>query len=362
MPDQPDNKTSSQMSDPLSTTDITDKQTSTVVGGWSVAVGRALDALGYPGDKLLCAAGVDLSSRNDTDIRFSSDHTRSLWALALRETGQEDIGLQVARYVCPTTFHALGFSLWASCSLKEALERMVRFDTLLNDGCSLSLDSTGDDSFTFTMVVKQTDSAPLVASEGVDYFLGAVVKMFRDMAGNSFNPAGVSLTRPEPANPKLWQSFFNCPVQFNQPQNSLNLPSDQLNRTLPTGNQMLAEQNDKLVEDYLQRFQIADLTNRVRSALIHLMPLGLTTLEDVATELSMPPRTLQYKLTQTGTTIQKLRDQIREELARKYLQHSRQNITQIAYSLGFSDPAHLNRAFKRWTGETPTAYRNRMQG
>ncbi|WP_299204176.1 AraC family transcriptional regulator [uncultured Amphritea sp.] len=338
---------------------INSKQSSTVVGGWSVAVGRALDSLGYNGDELLRAAGVELSQKGYTDVRFSADHTRSLWTLALAETGQEDIGLQVGRYVCPTTFHALGFSLWASNSLLDALKRMVRFEVLLNDGCNLSLDKTDPLSFHFTMKVLQSENRPLVAAEGVDYFLSAVVKMFRDMSDQRFAPLAVSFTRETPVNPALWETYFQCPISFGASENSLRLSADDLNKELPTGNTLLAEQNDKLVEDYLQRLQMADLCGRVRIALIDLMPLGLTTLEAVATELNMVPRTLQYKLSQSGATIQTLRDQIREELARKYLRYSRQNITQIAYSLGFSDPAHLNRAFKRWTGETPTAFRTR---
>lgn len=340
---------------------ITSKQSSTVVGGWSVAVGRALNALGYSGDKLLKAAGVDLSQKIDTDVRFSSDHTRKLWAIALAETGQENIGLQVAGYVCPTTFHALGFSLWASSSLRDALQRMVRFEVLLNDGCRLSLQPSDiHGCVNFTMQIKQSGNAPLVAQEGVDYFLGAVVKMFREMSDDSFSPVSVSFTRDTPLDPQLWQDYFNCPVSFGASDNSLILDVEQLDQILPTGNRLLAEQNDKLVEDYLQRFQMNDLCSQVRNALINLMPLGLTTLDDVADELSMVARTLQYQLTLNGTTLQKIRDQIREELARQYLQYSCQSITEIAYSLGFSDPAHLNRAFKRWTGESPTVFRRRF--
>ncbi|WP_432473973.1 AraC family transcriptional regulator [Amphritea sp. HPY] len=340
---------------------ITSKQSSSVVGGWSVAVGRALNALGYNGDQLLKAAGVDLSQKNDADVRFSSDHTRKLWAIALAETGQENIGLQVAGYVCPTTFHALGFSLWASNSLHAALDRMVRFEVLLNDGCRLSLQPAEQPvGYRFTMQVKQSENTPLVAKEGVDYFLGAVVKMFREMSDQSFAPLSVSFTRETPHQPQLWQDYFNCPVNFGASDNSLILDADQLDQILPTGNRLLAEQNDQLVEEYLQRFQMNDLCSQVRNALINLMPLGLTTLDDVADELGMVARTLQYQLTLNGTTLQKIRDQIREELARQYLQYSRQSITEIAYSLGFSDPAHLNRAFKRWAGESPTLFRRRF--
>lgn len=350
------------------------QQNSTVVGGWSVAVSRALDALGYHGDELLKRAGIDLSEKFNVDARFSANHTRVLWQLALEETGQENIGLQVAQFVCPTTFHALGFSLWASNSLYDALQRMVRFEILLNSGCHLQIsiqdDTTMESSdqreksqinnnLCFIMDIKQQNGEALVTAQGVDYFLGAIVKMFRDMSSPSFAPIEVHLTRPTPRNIKLWQDYFQCPVYFNTLQNQLIFPIKSLKNSLPTGNAILAEQNDKLVESYLSRLEMQDICGQVRSSLIELMPLGITTLEGIAEALSMPPRTLQYKLNQQGTSLQKLRDSIREELARQYLQYSRQPFTQIAYSLGFSDPAHFNRAFKRWTGETPTFYRRR---
>lgn len=338
---------------------ISHERLSTVVGGWSVAVGRALDSLGCDGDALLKAAGVDLSEKLNVDARFNADHTRRLWQLALEETQQSDIGLQVARFVCPTTFHALGFSLWASTSLMDALKRMVRFDVLLNDGCTLHIDEQADSRQAFTMNVKELNQQLLVTPEGVDYFLGAVVKMFRDMSTENFSPYDVFLRRAEPENAGKWRDYFQCDVHFGADQNQLIFENADLNRVLPTGNAALAEQNDKLVEGYLSRMEMQDICGQVRTALIDLMPLGITTMDGVADALGMYPRTLQYKLRQQDTTLQKLRDQIREELARQYLQHSRKSFTQIAYSLGFSDPAHFNRAFKRWSGETPTAYRNR---
>jgi AraC-like DNA-binding protein len=334
------------------------KQSSTVVGGWAVAVGRALDALGYDGDQLLQQAGVDLSKKLDTEARFDANNTRRLWQLATAHTQQEDIGLQVAQYVCPTTFHALGFSLWASSSLMDALQRMVRFDVLLNSGCDLSLShDKATDQITFTMSVKQINGTDLVAQQGVDYFLGAVMKMFRDMSGQQLEPVAVHLCHATPSQPQLWQDYFDCPVSFTAAENQLVFKLETLSTSLPTGNALLAQENDKLVENYLQRLQLEDITARVRSLLIELMPMGLMTLEDIAAELSMEPRTLQYQLQQQGTSMQALRDQIREELARQYLQHSLKPITEIAYSLGFSAPAHFNRACKRWTGLSPSALR-----
>ena len=334
------------------------QQVSTVVGGWAVAVGRALDALGYEGDQLLQQAGVDASQKLNTEARFDANHTRRLWQLAIDHTQQEDIGLQVAQYVCPTTFHALGFSLWASSSLHDALQRMVRFDVLLNSGCELSLqsDSTSK-ALIFRMQVKQIDGQDLIAQQGIDYFLAAVVKMFRDMSSPQLAPKAVCLRHAKPNMASLWQDYFACPVHFEQAADQLLFVQADLYTPLATGNALLAAENDKLVENYLRRLELEDICARVRALLIELMPMGLMTLEDIAAEFAMEPRTLQYQLQQQGTSMQTLRDQTREQLARQYLQHSCKPITEIAYSLGFSAPAHFNRACKRWTGLSPSALR-----
>ncbi len=112
---------------------------------------------------------------------------------------------------------------------------MVRFEVLLNDGCSLSLSESGPDSFTFSMKIKESDHQPLVVAEGVDYFLGAVVKMFRDMSDQSFSPLSVKFSRIAPANPQLWENYFQCPISFGESDNSLELSAAQLNDHLPTG-------------------------------------------------------------------------------------------------------------------------------
>jgi len=334
--------------------------TSTVVGGWAVAVSRALNALGCDGDQLLEDAGVDLSRKFVHDARFSSAHTRKFWALALTETGLDDIGLQVANFVCPTTFHALGFSLWASGSLYDALVRMERFDVLLNDGCELNLlEERGEEGehYRFIMQVKEGDTQPLVCAEGVDYFLGAVTKLLRDMKSPDFAPVSVNLMRREPASPEPWLQHFQCPVNFAAADNSLVFRTGDLQELLPTGNPQLAVENDKLVAEYLTRHEFQDIAMQVEAKLLELMPCGVNKMEEVAEALQLSPRTLQYRLTQKQTSFKEVLDRTRQRLAKRYLQYSRKTFSEIAYSLAFSDPSHFNRAFKRWTGQTPTRYR-----
>lgn len=329
---------------------------SSVVKGWAVAASHALDAIGLNGDELLKKSGVDLSQDYACDPRYSSVQTRCFWTLALKETQREDIGLHVAQFVSPITFHALGFSMWASATLYDALNRMVIFDTLLNDGCSLTFDK--DEEFViFKLSVHEDDDGALVSAQGVDYFLAAVVKFLTDMQNSVFSPTAVSLQRSAPKEATPWFKAFNCTVNFNCTDNHIVFELASLNKLLPTGNIALATENDKLVSQYIQQHQFKNTIRKVEATLIELMPSGIVGINDVAKAMGLNTRSLQYKLVQLDTSFTQVLNTVRQSSAKRYLQSSDKSVNEIAYLLGFSEPSHFNRAFKRWYQQTPSDFR-----
>jgi len=329
---------------------------SSVVKGWAVAASHALDAIGIDGDELLRKSGVELSQDYSSDVRYSSVQTRYFWSLALEETQREDIGLHVAKFVNPITFHAVGFSMWASATLYDALNRMVTFDTLLNDGCSLTF--TADEELaTFSLSVHLGEDGALVSEQGVDYFLAAVVKILTDMQHAPFSPVRVSLERSAPSAVEPWLKAFNCPVTFGCSDNHIIFDLALLNKVLPTGDIALATENDKLVTQYIQQYQLQNTVKALEAKLIELMPLGIVGIDDVAQAIGVTTRSLQYKLTQSNTSFTQVLNNVRQSIAKQYLQSSDKSINEIAYSLGFSEPSHFNRAFKRWYQQTPSDFR-----
>jgi AraC-like DNA-binding protein len=101
----------------------------------------------------------------------------------------------------------------------------------------------------------------------------------------------------------------------------------------------------------------ATMRERVRSALIELLPAGQASIEAVAHKLAISPRTLQRRLNDEQTTFQGMLNQIREALARHYLGRSDLPASEIAFLLGYEDPNSFYRAFRDWTGQTPERVR-----
>jgi AraC-like DNA-binding protein len=96
---------------------------------------------------------------------------------------------------------------------------------------------------------------------------------------------------------------------------------------------------------------------QVKAKLTEMLPSGRVGARQVAEALHVSVRSLQRKLADKGTSFAQLLEDTRRELARQYVSNSRLSVGEITYLLGFSDPANFTRAFRRWTGQSPSAFR-----
>ncbi len=102
----------------------------------------------------------------------------------------------------------------------------------------------------------------------------------------------------------------------------------------------------------------ASCTDRVRAALLELLPAGAGSIDAVAGKLGASPRTVQRLLKDEDVTFRAVLDRTREDLARHYLKSSRMSGAEISFLLGFEDPNSFFRAFHKWTGKTPEQVRD----
>jgi AraC-like DNA-binding protein len=114
---------------------------------------------------------------------------------------------------------------------------------------------------------------------------------------------------------------------------------------------------DRMLNEEIARLDKSDVVARCKAALLEHMVSGEISEEDTAKRLHMSARTLQRKLAQAGTTYVQLVDDTRRDIALRYINDSRLSITDITFLLGFSYPSAFTRAYKRWTGKTPTESR-----
>ena len=325
----------------------------TTLSSWALLLAKAIDHQGIDSGAVFRKAGLDPSKLSDPNYRYASVGMKKLWAVAAEVTGDACIGLKAASYWHPTTLHALGFSWMASASLHDALQRMVRYLDIVSTATRLKMDA-GDDE----VVVEFTfDAAYVPAVEAMDAALAVLVDMCRGSYGEDFALNQVFLGRNAPDCEQEFRHFFQAPVKFSASRNAIAFDRACLDKPLPTANPELVRANDAIVAEHLAELNKNDIVGQVKIEIIHLLSSGSVSERLIANRLNMSLRSLQRKLAGARSSYFALLEDTRRELAIQYMRDSRHSVNEVTYLLGFSEPSNFSRAFKRWTGFTPSQFR-----
>lgn len=330
-----------------------------VLGTWTRAVVRALDARGVDGRAVAARAGIDVAALDDPDCRHPIAATTRLWRLAVETTHDPCFGLWASRFVTHTTFHALGFAVFASRTLRDAFERFVRYGHVVSDAAEIQLRHVGESEH-FRLVMPEGQGRP--TDEAIDAILSLVARVARMLSDGKVTPVALQLERPEPVPSEPFAKVFRAPVRFGQRENVLEFAARDFDERLPAGNAELARYNDEVVAHYLARIERARVCSRLRCWLVDQLPAGEPTEEAAARSLGMSLRNLQRRLQEEHTTYRQALNDTRQQMARAHLEEGRASVTEIAFLLGFADTSSFSRAFKRWTGQSPRAYTQHRAG
>ncbi len=325
---------------------------STVIAGYALAIGRALQHRGIDAESVFSAVGLTARAGNDPLDRMTSATTAALYAACVEATQDPYFGLSVAQYIQASNIHALGHGLLASRTLLDACLRFQRNFALASQSASARVDRTGTEvSLRFRHLVA-------VCGESEDACLAFVINLMRRLDPDAVNPVRVEFRHACPApGADPYEQVFGVVPRFGQEETALVWPLAAMTRRLLGDCPELAQSNDKLAAEYIARLDRKDVVARARAILISLMPSGRCNKLEVARALHMSPATLQSRLAKRGTSFSSLLDSTRLEVAVSCLSQRALSITEVAYRLGFADTSNFTRAFKRWTGTSPSAHR-----
>ena len=182
----------------------------------------------------------------------------------------------------------------------------------------------------------------------VEFWLVTLMRICREVTATRLADISLALQK---ADVDLVRGFVTVPAAY---------AKNGRTRTVPLNSTVRAAQvNDNIAIDYLACLDRSDVITGVTRKVIDLLPDGECSRDKVASALGMSPGTLQLKLSQHGTNFQKLLDDTRKELGCSYVQQPTRSVTEITFLLGFNDTSNFTRAFKRWTGMSPTEYRHK---
>lgn len=327
-------------------------------GPIAIAIYQTLESYNVDAAKVMRDAGVDLTHLKDPSARLDPAVHRKIVADAVELTEDPGFGLRFSDFVHPTTFHALGFALLSSSTLRAFCQRWVRYHSFITTMGEVSIDETGSPP-ALVFPSQQPKPESTVGRVLIDGQIATVLKLIRFMYRPDYRPIGVDLICPKiPGTEGIYEKYLGPNVNFSAHRNCIYFDQSDLDARLPAANAELARQNDEAVLNFLARLDRANVVAQAHAKLIELLPSGDCSKAKVASALFMSVRTLHNRLADSGTTYQQLLDRTRRELAEQYMRQPNISVSEVAYLLGFSDCSNFSRAFHRWTGHSPSDFRD----
>lgn len=315
-----------------------------------------LRGLGLDVGAVLAAAGIDPSAPDDAEARIPHVAALALWHEAAARSGDAAFGIHVAEEIRPGAFDVLDYAIRASATLGEGLERLVRYHRILHDAAVVGLRVQADSAWLEHVLPREM---PVLPRQVAEFIVAAWLVVARQATALDFAPVEVTFRHESPADLAEHHRLFRAPIRFSRPANGFRFARGLLDTPLVKSDAGLCAVLEQHARELLGRVPaVTALSQRVR----HLIAAGLSSgvsSDAIARKMHMSRRTLHRQLAGEGTSFRKLVDELRRELAVRYLAERRMAIAEIAFLLGFSEASAFHRAFRRWSGRTPAEYRER---
>jgi AraC-like DNA-binding protein len=323
-----------------------------VVALWPMLHG--LRTMGADVEAIVRSVGLKSDELRDPDKRLPFEMAISLSAASAQAVRDAAFGLHLAELYRPGDFGLLDYLAHSSRRLRDALERLRRYNRLLQDVAEIVLDVRSDQAEVWQRELKSVWIPPAVTENA----LANLIVIGRHLTGRAIVPLSVQFRHPAPLYKGEHERVFGCAVRFEAERDAVVLRTEDLELPLTNADPTLCSILDRHAQHLLDELPpTASFSTRVREMVAQALKDENPTAALLARRLRMSPRTLRRRLEEEGTTYEEVVDQLRRALTERYLDHPDMSLSQIALLLGYSDASAFRRAFRRWHGSSPATYR-----
>jgi len=240
-----------------------------------------------------------------------------------------------------------------SPTVGDALRSLVRHHHLQDRGAAPQLAVDGDIAvLSYAIYEPGVESVDQIS----DAVMATIVKLMRTLCGPEWFPAEVMLPRSRPADLTSYRRLFGAPVRFNEETAALVFPACWLDHRIAGADAVVHDLFYERIAELEAAFEV-DFRDELRRVLRSRLLSRNCSAEKIADLFSMHRRTLNRRLSAEGTGFRTIVEEMRFEIACQMLAGTMMPFIQIAAALSFSEASAFSRAFRRWSGQTPTAWR-----
>jgi AraC-like DNA-binding protein len=335
-------------------TDMTATMTSRAVLGLEKFLkGRGAD---FP--HLAAQAGIDCAAIADPDAVVPFDAYIRLLELAAQALDDDALGLKYGAQFPAGPMGIYHYVVVSAATVREALQQSIRFLPLATTGHTAVFSEHGDVAhYTWSF------AAPIdTLAQHSDSIIGLLVKRIRAMTDAGWMPVGVEVAHPKPRDHKAFTEFLGPHVTFDAGAARITIDAATLDQPSALHDPYLIKEMTRVAAKSVgPRTQNMGIVERVADQIIRGLPKGEAREPLVAARLASSVRELQRELAAAGTTFSGLLEDVRMETAKRLLEQSDLQLTEIAYLLDFSELSAFSRAAKQWFGMSPSVYRQQAR-
>ena len=259
-----------------------------------------------------------------------------------------------------STFGLYGFAILCSTDFRQTMRFAEQYHELAAPEAEVAFSEDKDRAIWAIQPIPSLEIDMATYRFLVELRVGIGVSLHREVFGPAFVPSEIRFTCNSTETEPPLEAIIGCPVLFNQTQNAWAFDRKWLDGPATLGNELAFKEALKLCDQLMTEMQLRiGLAGNVREALLVNLSQPLS-FDALSRRLKIPARTLKRKLREEGTSYRQLVDELRIQLAIRYLRDTNLAVEDIASVLGFSDAAGFRHAFRRWTKETPSGFRRRI--
>jgi len=282
------------------------------------------------------------------------DSTVALMDFTAKASGCDTVGLMMAEARSLADFGPISLLLVQQPSVRAALHTISQYRHILNESLGLYVEDVGKTSLIREEIV--TDY-PGNASQSSDMAVGVLMVLFRAILGPQWRPQSVHFTHQAPQDLQIYRRLFRCSLQFNSDFNGVVCLSADLDKPNMQADAAMAKYAESFM-DALPKPGRSSVVQDVRRSVYLLLPMGRASIEQVASGLGVNARTLQRRLDDAGVSFSTILNDVRRELAQRYIENTTYSMGRVAAMLGYANLSSFTRWFTAQFERAPSRLRS----
>jgi AraC-like DNA-binding protein len=302
-------------------------------------------------------AGLTVRQAGDPTFRIDVKAQIKLLNLVASALNDDCLGVGLAQELDLRELGLLFYVPASSDTLGAALRNLARYSAIHNEGVRITYREGTDMSlaFDYTHVARWDDR------HQIEFFVMTILRICRQLTSRNLVPKSVRFIHHRSRTSHAFGVFFGNEVSFGEAVDEISFSKSTARVPIasadPYLNALLVRYCDEVIAT--RRVLSGAWRSRAENAAASLLPHGQARLAEVARQLGVSQRTLGRHLEGEGVTFSGILDDLRCDLAKRYLQEAGLPVSEVAWLLGYKEASAFNHAFKRWTGKTPKQMRNR---